>query len=195
MASNIDPAVPPFGTPTTAGVRQNFQNAKDEIEAIQSFWGWQDYNDTATAGAPISIPVSTWTKLTNDGLGSNTNDSFLPSGITDTWDTSTNQFDFTEVPIGSKLFIRYDYTITTTAVNQAVRTRISFAIGGASPFQLFDNQEQFKTAGSYRMTGTISPTIRNTNSGDNPAEIQVFSDAAASVVVSGWEITILKWML
>ena len=35
MSSNIDTAIPPFGTPTTAGVRNNFTAAKSEIEALQ----------------------------------------------------------------------------------------------------------------------------------------------------------------
>ncbi len=36
MASNIDTAIPPFGNPTTAGVRQNFVAAKEEIEDLQT---------------------------------------------------------------------------------------------------------------------------------------------------------------
>lgn len=36
MASNINPAIPPFGSATTAGVRANFAAAKAEIEALQT---------------------------------------------------------------------------------------------------------------------------------------------------------------
>jgi len=36
MASSIDPAIPPFGNPTTSGVRGNFLTAKTEIEALQA---------------------------------------------------------------------------------------------------------------------------------------------------------------
>jgi len=36
MASNIDPLIPPEGDADTAGVRGNFQAAKDEIEALQA---------------------------------------------------------------------------------------------------------------------------------------------------------------
>lgn len=36
MASNINPAFPVFGSPTTASVRTNFQHAKEEIEALQT---------------------------------------------------------------------------------------------------------------------------------------------------------------
>jgi hypothetical protein len=35
LVSAIDPNFPVFGTPTTASVRQNFQAAVDEIEALQ----------------------------------------------------------------------------------------------------------------------------------------------------------------
>ena len=37
MASSIDPTKPTTGTALTADVRQNFQDAKDEIEALQTF--------------------------------------------------------------------------------------------------------------------------------------------------------------
>jgi len=36
MSSNINPAIPPFGTPTTSGVRENFLAAKNEIEDLQT---------------------------------------------------------------------------------------------------------------------------------------------------------------
>lgn len=36
MASSIDTAIPPFGNPTTAGVRNNFSAAKNEIEHLQT---------------------------------------------------------------------------------------------------------------------------------------------------------------
>lgn len=36
MASNVDPAIPPFGAATTAGVRANFLTIKEEIEALQN---------------------------------------------------------------------------------------------------------------------------------------------------------------
>lgn len=36
MASNIDVAIPPLGSPTTAGVRANFSAAKAEIDELQT---------------------------------------------------------------------------------------------------------------------------------------------------------------
>jgi hypothetical protein len=35
MASQIDPSVPVYATPTTLSVRENFQHAHDEIEDLQ----------------------------------------------------------------------------------------------------------------------------------------------------------------
>lgn len=36
MASDINVAIPPLGSPTTAGVRANFSAAKSEIEELQA---------------------------------------------------------------------------------------------------------------------------------------------------------------
>ena len=54
--------------------------------------GWADYEDVATTGSPIAVTASP-TVLTNDGLGVDTNTSYLPvggNGITQLWDTSSS---------------------------------------------------------------------------------------------------------
>src|SRR5574343_20894 len=99
MASSINVAIPPLGTPTTAGVRAHFSAAKTEIEALQGLFGYVDYNDSATTGSPISVSPSTWTKLTNNKAGANTKIDALPSLVTNLWNTSTNQYVFTELPL------------------------------------------------------------------------------------------------
>ncbi len=51
MTSAIDPTKPEFGTPTTQSVRDNFQAAHDEIEALQADSGtWTPVLTCATPG-------------------------------------------------------------------------------------------------------------------------------------------------
>lgn len=58
MASNINTAIPPLGSPTTSGVRSNFSAAKTEIETLQSNVTIIE-SDIATIESNISILNST----------------------------------------------------------------------------------------------------------------------------------------
>lgn len=55
MASNIDFSLPPFGSATTAGVRNNFIAAKNEIESLQ--------NDVAQGASPSLVIVDSLSNL------------------------------------------------------------------------------------------------------------------------------------
>jgi hypothetical protein len=53
--------------------------------------GWVVYSDsTYTSASPLTI-ASARTKLTCDGLGAGTNKIYVPEGVTDFWDTTTNK--------------------------------------------------------------------------------------------------------
>lgn len=191
MASSIDSAVPPFGNATTAGVRANFIAAKSEIEELQAQAGYVDYNDTATAGTPIAVSASTWTKLTNNKLGANSQ-SHLPNGITDLWNSGTNQLSLTECPVRTMLEFRADIEVTTTAANQVVKNEIALAIGDAIAFSLPSNELNFKTAGTRRVLVSIPFYIGSLPVKNNPGEFRIWSDASCTVKVNGWYIRVTK---
>ena len=152
MASDINVAIPPLGSPTTAGVRANFSAAKSEIEELQNSIGYADYNDVTTQTTPISIPgTSTFVKLTNDDAGPYTRVR-LPSGVTSIWNTSTNQINLSQLPIDSMVNARYDITVTTTDANQAISLSTFLAIGSPSAYESPKLTQIFKTAGTYNIT-------------------------------------------
>lgn len=191
MTSAIDATKPVFGSPTTASVRANFAAAKDEIEELQArarFMGFADYNDYATGIAPASISATTWTKLTNDGLGPYTLTAALPEGVDRLWNASTGQFDFTDLPVYSMVDLRADLSITTSAANQIVSLRMDLAIGHASAFSIQPTQAQFKTTGTYHMAAHIPFYIGSAPIAANPAELKIYTDASATVRVNGWYI-------
>lgn len=186
MTSAIDTSKPVTGTPTTQSVRDNFVAAKSEIIALQGAIGWADYNDTLTATTPISPTVNVFTKLTNNGLGPNTNTSQLPTGITSLWNTATNQIDLSQIAINGMLNARYDLSITTTAVNQSVFLSVFLAIGSPSAYESPKSYYQFKSAGTYPITVWSGSYIGSTDVKNYPAEIKIKSDAACTVRVNGW---------
>lgn len=189
MASNINAAIPPFGSPTTAGVRNNFAAAKEEIEALQTANGFADYNAATT---PIAVPSGVWTKLLNNGSGPLTKTDALPSGVTELWNTTTSQFNFTELPLNSMVDARYDITVTTTSANQTLELAVKLGIGSPSEYQSQRLIQQFKTAGTYNIVAFGSSYIGSNDIKNNPGEVLVKSDASATIVVGGFFIRAFK---
>lgn len=80
MPSNVDPAVPVAGTPTTQSVRDNFAVAKTEIEALQAavnnilaaFGKRAELTDDRANGTSVaSGPANTWNTRTLNTVISN----------------------------------------------------------------------------------------------------------------------------
>lgn len=193
MTSAINTLNPTAGVATTASVRANFQAAKSEIEILQRQLGYADYNDTATTGSPIAVSPSTWTKLTNNKLGANTR-SRLPVGVTNLWNSTTNQMDLNELPVDTMIQVRLDIIVTTSAVNQVVKTRTSFAIGNPVAFQLEASESFYKTAAAHKLVQHGSFYIGSDAVRINPAEFQIWSDASCTVVVNGWYFKVDKYL-
>ncbi len=193
MTSAINPLNPVAGTPTTASVRANFASAKSEIEALQTRTGYADYNDVATQTTPISPTASTWTKLTNDKAGANTR-SRLPSGVTNLWNSTTNQLALSEVPVDSVIDVRADVIVTTTGANQIVKLRTQLAIGNPIQFELEASEMLFKTAGAHKIVVNGSFYIGSDAVRTNPGEFQIWSDAASTVKVNGWFFRLVKFI-
>jgi hypothetical protein len=155
--------------------------------------GFMDYQDTATAGTPITPAASTWTKLTNNELGARTRKNFAPGGVTDLWNPATNQFDFSQLAVGDMLAIRFTVDVTTTVANVDIAARMSMAIGSATPFFLTLGGQFVKSSGTKQVTGTIHAYIGADFVRLNPAEMQIWVDnATTDFVVDGWAIFIQR---
>lgn len=155
--------------------------------------GLFDYNDAATATAPISIVGGAAAAiLTNDGLGPFTNTAYKPIGVTNIWNTVTNEFDWTELKLGDMVDIRLDVDVTTTSVNTEVKVDLHLALGGFTypiPWVLETN---YKSIGTHKLNVYNGIYIGDANTLDNPANFRLFSDKACTVVVNGWYVKIIK---
>ena len=90
--------------------------------------GFIDYNDAATAVTPIALSANTWTTLTNDGLGAFTNKNYPPSGVTELYNTTSQEIDFSELDLGDAVFIRNDFTVTPNTNNTLLEFRYQLGI-------------------------------------------------------------------
>lgn len=154
--------------------------------------GYFDYNDSITHTTPLAFVTNTPKKLTNDTLGVNTNTSENPYGVSFVWNSTNNQFDFSQLSIGDTIDIRIQVQVTTTTANQKFKISAKFGIGSVAQFENTILSSQVKTAGLEEISFVAPFYIGSSYIRDFPAELYITSDAGGTVVVDGWYIRILR---
>lgn len=154
--------------------------------------GFFDYNDLATATAPISVTGGAgFVVMTNDGLGANTLKTYKPASVGEIFNTSTGQFDFTDLSLGDMIDIRFDLEITTTSPNQDIELDMFFGVGVAE-YELPVFSGSIKSAGAHEINRFNGYYMGDTLTKDNPAELRLSSLDDCSVIVRGWYVKIIK---
>jgi len=143
-----------------------------------------DYNDLTTQSSPIAYTTGT-IKLTNDGAWPYWNTAFPPAWVTSLWNTTTNQFNFSQLSIWDEVTLRFDVNLTTTQANQVIKFLVTFDIWGTQ-FDLTLDQQVFKTAGTYNIVETERFYIGSAGMKNNPWEIKFTSEGNddATIVVN-----------
>ena len=154
--------------------------------------GYFDYNDSVTHTTPLTFVANTPKKLTNDILGANTNTSQNPYGVSYVWNSTTNQFDFSQLSIGDTLDIRIQVRVTTTTANQKFRISAKLGIGSVAQFENTILSSQVKTAGAEEISFVAPFYIGSSYIKDFPAELYLTSDNGGTIVIDGWYVRILR---
>lgn len=158
------------------------------IDTNKEYLGVYDYANTLTAQSFTSTPIY----LQNNGLGAFTNLDYAFSNISNLFNTSTYEFDFSTLELGDKVDIRIDVNIQTTNSNQNAKISLELGIG-STPYEISILDRDFKTATTHSNI-TISNLfyIGNTLTKDNPAKLKFTSDASANVLLNGFAIIVTK---
>jgi len=161
---------------------------KTPIETL----GIYDYNDDATSTTPISLTANTWTHVTNDGAGANTNKTYALTDVSDIYDTSTGLFDFSDLVLGDVIGIRFDAEITTTGANETCDVDLVLAYGTGSEYRIPFIRNEFKTSEAHRINMYNEIYIGNTETLNNSARFEIRSDGNNDVEVFGWYCKVNK---
>lgn len=155
--------------------------------------GWADYNDNATSGTPLSVTGGgAAVVLTNDTLGTYTNTSNLPDGVTSLWNPSTNKFVWTDLKIGDMVDIRIDITITTASSNTSVNVLLHLGAGGGAYTIPFIQEHNFKTSGTHQITRFNSIYMGDSNTLNNGGQFKITADSNCTVTVNGWYVRCIR---
>lgn len=150
--------------------------------------GFADYDHGG--GTQAYTTGSGYVKVLNDATGTQTNETYLPSGVATLYDATNSQLDFSDLPDGSRVMIRFTMNVTTTSANQRIRTRLSLAIGGTTPYQIQLDDSIVKTAGVTALGETTFIYVVNDNTRNNPAQFEFSSDGDATLDVQGWVVDV-----
>jgi hypothetical protein len=140
--------------------------------------GWAAYfNGDLT---PISIPAATPTKLTMDATTGRIQDAYLPLGVTKIWDSTTSQFDFSELKLGDMVDVRVDGSLTNTGFDESFVLNFIGAKGSAGEYKLpFASGNRLFPGASIvsRYNGVF---IGSQDMIDNPSELEIVTTDPAT---------------
>ena len=155
--------------------------------------GWADYADTATVGTPINV-TAVPAVLTNNGLGVDTNTTYLPvgrNGITQLWDTSSNGFDFSDLNVGDMVDIRMDISVIIALTNTVVDVNLLMGTGG-SVVVPFISDQNYKATGTFEVIRYMGIYIGSTDVRDTLAQLKIEADKSCTCIVHGWYIKAIR---
>jgi len=156
------------------------------------FGGSFDVQDVATITTPIAIPgTGVFTQLTNDGAGPQTINDFAPVGLTELWDTTNDEFDFSQLKLGDILHIRADMEVTTASPNTEVELQLLAGIG-VFAFPIGWDHEFYGTAGMFPLVRSSFLTMQTTTILTGKAQFKLKADKACDVKVNGWNYVIYR---
>jgi len=155
--------------------------------------GYFDHNDTATHTTPLVLVSGVNKKLTNNALGAFTSLGEAPYLVSDIWNATTNQFDFSQLSIGDTLDLRVDTLLTTTGTNKTYKILLRLGIGTASEYYTLVGSGELKAAVTdENIVKDISFYIGSEDIRTSPAELYIVVDTTGSVKVNGWYTRILR---
>ena len=158
-----------------------------------NLYGWEDYNDTSTAGTPVAASADVWTALPNDGAGAFSNIAYSPAGYGPLMDVSTGKIDPTRLPLGTEMLIRNDFTVTPTTNEAVLDFRYTLGGGGGEYTLGLPLGRLDRGAGvAYRFAVRVDKIyMGDLNTRDNPIGLEVRCGADATVVNAGSVITVI----
>ncbi len=156
--------------------------------------GFIDYNDASTTITPVTLAGNTWTSIPNDGLGAFTNKTYAPNGVTDLMDVLTGEIDVTELPLGSSILIRNDYTVIPNTNNSLLEFRYTLGFGGDS-YTLEKIVGRLDSGSGIGYRRSLVPDLiymGDINTRDNPIGLEVRLSAGGTLVNAGTVIQVIK---
>ncbi len=147
--------------------------------------GYFQYNDLATQSTALVVLASGgFTDLPNDELGAQTLKTFAPVGVTDLWDATAGEFDWSELKLGDTIEVRLDIVVETSSPNTEIQ--VELFLGGGTFSIPFVTEKTLKSATSHRLIRYSSFSIDSTFVLNGGGTFAISTSDDCDVVVNGW---------
>lgn len=174
LAGAVDSTLTPFTAETfRTFVRENLGKSNPQASGQTEIWelyghSGATYSYTAITSDPFKLP--------NDGVYVNS------YNLANSFNTTTNQLDLSNLVVNSVIELTVDFLITTTSPNQEVIIKLFASIGDPNAWSgILGTPTTFKTAKTHELSFHIKIPIEFQSDLDNPAELILSSDADMTV--------------
>lgn len=150
------------------------------------------YSDLTTQTIPIAVTSGVEIKLTNDTEGANTVITNAPYGVSSVWNSTSNQFDFSQLSVGDVVHFRPDLSIDLVGTNTSYKLYMKMAIGGVAPWTLNIHNGERKATTEFNENLFVGFDISSDDTKNFPSELWVLTDSGANIKVNGWYFEILR---
>jgi hypothetical protein len=173
--------------PLTGRFAPGIITVQDALDSISQKDGTFIVADLATQTVPIAYAGGAAVNLTNDGGHADSNSVYKPEGITSIYDTGDDQFDFSEIILGTQITLRVDLDIETTEVDQAVELELTLAEGSPSAKVLKISRQVFASVGAYEnVVGEITFMVQNAETISGISHVRLKSADAVDITVNSF---------
>jgi len=173
-------------------LRDAFDKTNDNFNEIYNYTnGFIDYNDTTGA---VSLTANTWTTIPNNGLGSFSNNTYKPNGVTELMDVSTGAIDASELHLGDAILIRNDFKINPNTNNALLEFRYQLGSGG-NAYTLETTLGRLDDGSGKDYRFSLKPDLiymGDTNTKDNPITLQVKLSTNGTLTNAGTVVQLIK---
>lgn len=151
-----------------------------------------NYADLATQTTALDVVINIPLKLTNDGLGTETDLSKSPYGVGSMLDTANGQIDLSGLSVGDIVNFTLFSNLITTSSNQAYRYEVVFGVGSGNEVTKQMTDSHKKTSGIVYQSQFLNFVVENEDFKNFPAEVYVISDGNGTIVINSFFFSVIR---
>ena len=178
-------------TTNSLGTGLVFIDLPSDPQQYLNAFGWGVYQDETTQTTPLAYTTGLL-QITNDGDGAKTQKTYFPFGVSDTFNVSTNEFDFSQFNIGDVVRLEVNLEVTTTVTNQNVAIDFKSAIGGALEETNRVYENELSAIGVLSVNFVTEILIKNSDVVSLPSQLLFSSNDVCDIAVNTFKTVCVR---
>lgn len=171
----------------------NGKDGKDGLSSLSSAGqqaGWASYYNKNKKQIKLGVSQGDegWVNLIVDGKGNETKETFLPNNSVSLWNPNNYRLNFKSLNVGSQVFVKYNFELTTYASNTELWVRTIFP---DARYEVSNFVASLKYQHIYDMSVSQHIFLENEDMVQSLAIPQIRTDYDASMIVQSVYISVI----